>query len=67
MTTVAEGLVAALTGELADVKARIEAASSAGINTAILKRRLVRVESDLVAAKKRGIEEFHAIPSDPYA
>lgn len=57
----------ALTGELADVTGRIEAATSAGINAAILKRQLVRVESELADAKKRVIEEFHAVPSNPYA
>ena len=66
MATATEGLVVALTGELANVKDRIEAATSAGINTAILKRLLVRVESDLAAAKKRVIEEFHRVPANPY-
>jgi hypothetical protein len=67
MATVAEGLVEALSGELANVKARVEAATSAGINTAILKRKLVRIESELAAATKRATEEFHAGPSRPAA
>ncbi|WP_433704424.1 hypothetical protein [Paraburkholderia sacchari] len=67
MATATEGLVVALTGELANVKGRIEAATSAGISTAGLKLQLERVESELADAKKRAIEEFHAIPSNPYA
>lgn len=65
MATVAEGLVEALSGELANGKARVEAATSVGINTAILKRKLVRIESELAAATKRATEEFHAVPSRP--
>lgn len=38
--SVAEGLVEAVSGEVANVKARVEAAASAGINTMILKRKL---------------------------
>ena len=53
-----EGLVEALTGEREDV----EAATSAGNGTALLKRRLVRVKADLAAAKARVATELHAVP-----
>jgi hypothetical protein len=53
-----EGLVEALTGEREDV----EAATSAGNGTALLKRRLVRVTADLAAAKARVATELHAVP-----
>jgi hypothetical protein len=67
MARVAEGTVEALTGALAEKKARIETATSAGINTSILKHQVAQIESDLAAAKRRVIEEFHAVPSNPYA
>jgi hypothetical protein len=62
---VAEGLVEAVSGEVANVKARVEAAASAGINTTILNRKLVRIESELAAAKKRAREEFHGVRRRP--
>ncbi|REG61535.1 hypothetical protein B0G80_4388 [Paraburkholderia sp. BL6669N2] len=66
MATACEGLVVGLTAELADKQARLEAATQAGINTAPLKRQIAQIESDLTVAKKRVIEAFHAVPSNPY-
>lgn len=63
MATVAEGLVEALTGALAEKKARIETATSAGCDTSGLKRQVAQIESDLAAAKRRVIEEFHQVPT----
>lgn len=67
MATKTEGLVVALTAELADKKARVEEATLAGINTAPLKRLIAQIESDLAMARRRLIEEFHAVPSAPAA
>ncbi|MFP3604693.1 hypothetical protein [Paraburkholderia sp. SIMBA_053] len=52
---------------LADKRERLDAATSAGINTAPLKRQIAQIESDLAAAKKRVIEAFHRVPTNPYA
>lgn len=65
--TQTEGLAVALTAALIEKKERLDAATLAGVNTAPLKRQIAQIESDLATAKKRVIEEFHAIPTNPYA
>ncbi|MGT2471673.1 hypothetical protein [Paraburkholderia terrae] len=66
MATAAQGLVEGLKLDIATAKARIDAAVSAGVDVTKARRTLVRLEQELADAKKRVIEEFHAIPSDPY-
>jgi predicted RNase H-like nuclease (RuvC/YqgF family) len=56
------GLVEALAGEREYVKARIESATSAGNDTVLLKRKLVRIEANLAAATRRLATELHAVP-----
>lgn len=67
VATMNEGQVVALTTALAEKKERLEAATSAGISTVILKRQIAQIESDLVTAKRRAAEEFHAVPGRTYA
>jgi len=67
MATKTEGLVVALTAALVDEKARLDTATSAGINTSRLKRKIAQIESDRVTAKQRQMDEFHAVPSNPAA
>ncbi|WP_211606141.1 hypothetical protein [Paraburkholderia nemoris] len=57
----------ALTAELAAKKEHLETATSAGVNTAPLKRQIAQIDSDLAVAKRQQMEEFHAVPSNPYA
>lgn len=67
MATKTEGLVVALTAALADEKAHLDTATSAGVNTAPLKRKIAQIDVDLQAAQRRQMDEFHAVPSAPAA
>jgi len=67
MATKTEGLVVSLTAALADENARLVTATSAGVNTAPLKRKVAQIESDLATAKRRAMEEFNSVPSNPVA
>lgn len=62
MATQNEGLVVALTAALADKKDRLDAATSAGINMAPLKRQIAMIEADLAMAKRQAAVELHALP-----
>jgi hypothetical protein len=67
MATAAEGIAEGLTIEVARVKARIDAAVSAGVDVTRPHRMLALLEQELADAKKRAIEEFPRVPSNPYA
>jgi hypothetical protein len=53
MATKTEGLVVSLTAALADEKSRLDTATSAGVDTSLLKRKIAQIEVDLEAAKRR--------------
>jgi hypothetical protein len=56
-----------LTIEVTRAKERIDAARSAGVNATKARRALACLDQELADAKKRMIEEFHRVPSNPYA
>lgn len=62
MATVAEANVVALTAALVERNGRLEEVRSAGGNTAILKRQIAQLESDLATAQRRAVEELHSLP-----
>jgi hypothetical protein len=56
-----------LTVEVTRAKERIDAARSAGVDATKARRALACLDQELADAKKRMIEEFHRVPSNPYA
>ena len=56
-----------LTIEVARAKERIDAARSAGVDATKARRTLACLDQEFADAKKRMIEEFHRVPSNPYA
>ncbi|MGF6604503.1 putative TIM-barrel enzyme [Paraburkholderia sp. GAS448] len=67
MATAAEGIAEGLTIEVARAKARIDAAVLAGVDVTKAHRMLALLEQELADAKKRVIEEFCCVPSNPNA
>ncbi|TAM06377.1 MAG: hypothetical protein EPN70_05905 [Paraburkholderia sp.] len=67
MATNTEGKVVALTAALAEKNERLAEATSAGVNTAPLKRQIAQIEIDLANAKRMAVQEFHAVPGRTYA
>jgi predicted nucleic acid-binding Zn-ribbon protein len=60
VATKTEGQVVALTAALAEKKERLDAATSAGINTTPLKRQIAQIESDLATARRRSFTPCRA-------
>ncbi|SEI80678.1 hypothetical protein [Paraburkholderia diazotrophica] len=63
MGSKAEAQVAYLVEEIEKFKARLEAASSQGTQTHLVKRKLAQLEAELVIARRRAAEELSALPA----
>ncbi|MGF6782355.1 hypothetical protein [Paraburkholderia sp. GAS334] len=67
MPTAAEGIAEGLTIGVVRAKARIDAAVLPGVDVTKARRILALLEQELLDAKKRVIDEFHCVHSNPHA